>query len=234
MPLATIDGDAGLGHARELRERVVQRGGPDVAALEDVAGDHERVRLALDRERADAREGLALGGADARPHPRVEARAGGVEMAIRGVDDPQHGCRSLALRSAVATLRRASRRRRSPGALRTRLLAHERLVAQPVRAGVLAQRLAAPALVLLERALEPAHVRVALEHQQVRRDAVEEPAVMADDHRAAGEALERVLERAQRVDVEVVRGLVEQQQVGAAAQQLGEVQAVALAAREVA
>ena len=110
---------------------------------------------------------------------------------------------------------------------------HERLVAQAVGPGVLAERLLAPALVLLERALEPAHLRVALEHEQVGRDAVEEPAVMADDHRAAREALERVLERAQRVDVEVVRGLVEQQQVGAAAQQLGEVEAVALAAGEI-
>ena len=89
-------------HARELRERVMQRGGPDVAALEEIAGDHERVRAPLDRELADARERLSLGGADARPHPGVEARARGVEMAIRGVDDPQHGCRSLALRSAGA------------------------------------------------------------------------------------------------------------------------------------
>ena len=94
-------------HARELRERVVQRGGPDLAALEDVAGDHERVRIALDGERADAREGLALGGADARPDTRVEARAGGVQVAIRGVDDPQHGCRSLALRSVVTGCARA-------------------------------------------------------------------------------------------------------------------------------
>ena len=57
---------------------------------------------------------------------------------------------------------------------------------------------------------------------------------MADHDGAAGEALEGVLERAQRVHVEVVRGLVEQQQVRARAQQLGQVQAVALAAREVA
>ena len=76
--------------------------GPTVAALEDVAGDHERVRPALDGELADAREGLALGGADACPDARVEARARGVQVAIRGVDDPQHGCRRLALRSVVA------------------------------------------------------------------------------------------------------------------------------------
>ena len=55
-----------------------------------------------------------------------------------------------------------------------------------------------------------------------------------DDHRAAGEVEQRLLERAQRVDVEVVRRLVEQQQVAAAAQQLREVDAVALAAGELA
>ena len=96
--------------ARELGERVMERGGPDLAALEDVAGDHERMRAALDRERADAREGLALGGADARPDARVEARAGGVEVAVRRVDDPQHGCRSLEGRSAVTTSRRPAPR----------------------------------------------------------------------------------------------------------------------------
>ena len=55
---------------------------------------------------------------------------------------------------------------------------------------------------------------------------------MGDDHRAAGEVEQRLFERAQRVDVEVVGRLVEQQQVAAGAQQLGQVHAVALAARE--
>ena len=56
---------------------------------------------------------------------------------------------------------------------------------------------------------------------------------MADDDGAAGEVEQRLLERAQRVDVEVVGRLVEQQQVAAALEQLGQVDAVALAAREV-
>ena len=57
---------------------------------------------------------------------------------------------------------------------------------------------------------------------------------MGDQHGAAGEVEQRLLERAQRVDVEVVGGLVEEQDVAAAAQQLGEVDAVSLAARELA
>ncbi len=87
-------------------------------------------------------------------------------------------------------------------------------------------------LVGLEVALEPAHLRIALEREHVGGDAVKEPAVVGDDHRAAGERLERVLERAQRIHVEIVRGLIEQQQVAAAAQELGEVHAVSLASGE--
>ena len=57
---------------------------------------------------------------------------------------------------------------------------------------------------------------------------------MRDHHRAAREFEQRVLEGTQGVHVEVVRGLVQQQQVAAAAQQLGQVHAVALAAGELA
>ena len=67
--------------------------------------------------------------------------------------------------------------------------------------------------VVLVVALEPHHLAVALERQHVRGDAVEEPAVVADDDGAAGERQQRLFERAQRVDVEVVGRLVEQQQV---------------------
>ena len=100
--------------------------------------------------------------------------------------------------------------------------------------GLGAELLVAEALVGLEVALEPAHLRVAFEREHVGGDPVEEPAVVGDDDGAAGERQQRLLERAQRVDVEVVGRLVEQQQVAAGAQQLGEVEAVALAARELA
>ena len=57
---------------------------------------------------------------------------------------------------------------------------------------------------------------------------------MRDDHRAATEVEDRVFQRAERVHVEVVGRLVEQQDVAALHQRLRQVQAVALAAREVA
>src|SRR5713101_5299560 len=98
--------------------------------------------------------------------------------------------------------------------------------------GVAAQTAVAVGLVILVVALEPFDVAVALEGQHVGGDAVEEPAIMADDHRTAGEIDQRLFQRAQRVDVEVVGRLVEQQHVGAAFQHLGQVDAVALASRE--
>jgi hypothetical protein len=95
----------------------------------------------------------------------------------------------------------------------------------------------APALVLLigfEIAFEPFDVAVAFEGEDVGGEAIEEEAVVADHHGAAGEILQRVLERAQRLDVEVVGRLVEQQDVAALLQHLGHVDAVALAARQLA
>src|SRR5947208_3354206 len=63
-------------------------------------------------------------------------------------------------------------------------------------------------LIVLEIALEPFHMALALEGQDMRRNAVEEPAVVTDDDRAAGEILQGLFQRAQRIDVEVVGRLV--------------------------
>ena len=97
------------------------------------------------------------------------------------------------------------------------LSAHQRLVLDAVRlVGIGAEPAMAIRLVVGEVALEPLDVAVALEREDVRRDAIEEPAIVADHHRAARELLEAVLERTQRVDVEVVRRLVEEQDVAGA------------------
>ena len=73
---------------------------------------------------------------------------------------------------------------------------------------------------------------VALEGEDVGAEAIEEEAIVADHHRTTRERLERLLERAQRLDVEVVGRLVEQQDIAALLQHLGHVDAVALAARQ--
>src|SRR5690606_31150569 len=80
--------------------------------------------------------------------------------------------------------------------------------------------------------LEVDDLAVAFEREDMRRDPVEEPAVVRDHDRAAREVQQRFLEGAQRLDVEVVRRLVQQQHVAARAKQLREMDAVALAAGE--
>ena len=86
--------------------------------------------------------------------------------------------------------------------------------------------------VVLVVALEPHRLAVAFEREDVRGDAIEKPAIVADDHGAAGVVEQRLFERAQRVDVEVVGRFVEQQQVAALPQQLRQVDAIAFAARQ--
>src|SRR5688572_14189263 len=71
--------------------------------------------------------------------------------------------------------------------------AREPLVSQPGRpVRSIAEAAALVFLVGLEVALEPFHMAVTLESEDVSRQTVEEEAVMADDHGAAGEVLDRV------------------------------------------
>ena len=101
----------------------------------------------------------------------------------------------------------------------------------PVRC-VVAEAFLAVLLVLGVATLEEVDLRVALEGEDMGADAVEEPAVVADDHSAAGEVLEALLQGTHGVDVDVVGGLVEEQHVGLTLERQGQVQAVALAAAE--
>ena len=87
-------------------------------------------------------------------------------------------------------------------------------------------------LVVGEVAFEPFDVAVAFESENVGRQAIEEKAVMRDDHGAAGKIFQCGFERRQGFRVEVVGRFVQQQQVAALLQQLRHVHAVALTARE--
>src|SRR6266481_2404644 len=109
----------------------------------------------------------------------------------------------------------------------------EFLVLHPVRDdGILPQPAHLVFFIILEITFEPFDMAVAFECQDVGGDAVEEPAVVADDHGAAGEILQRLFESAQCIDVEIVGRLVEQQHVGAGFEHLRQMHAVALAARQ--
>src|ERR1700754_1818363 len=61
------------------------------------------------------------------------------------------------------------------------------LVLHPLGAGIVAHATLLVRFVLVVVAREELHVGIAFEGQDVRGDAVEEPAVMRDHHRAAGE-----------------------------------------------
>src|SRR5690606_33470609 len=116
-------------------------------------------------------------------------------------------------------------------------VAGQAAVGHAVRArGLLAQAGDLVLQVGLEVALEPVPVRRvllgALEGEDVGRHAVQEPAVVGDDHGAAGELQQSVLERAEGLHVQVVRRLVQEQHVAALLEGEREVQAVALAAGE--
>src|SRR5688500_18562528 len=87
-------------------------------------------------------------------------------------------------------------------------------------------------LVILVVPFEPHDLALALEREHMRRDAVEKPTIVADDDDASRKLKQGLLERAQRIDVEIVRRLVEQQHVAAVAKQLGEMDAVAFASRK--
>ena len=69
--------------------------------------------------------------------------------------------------------------------------------------------------VVLKVALEPFHVGLAFEGEDVGADAVEEEAVVADDDGATGEVDEGVFERAECFDVEVVGRLIKEKDVAA-------------------
>lgn len=117
------------------------------------------------------------------------------------------------------------------------LLVARQLAVDTMRLGcVLAQALDTVGLIGLKVALEPipvARILVgALPRQNVRGDAVQEHAVVANDHRAARELEQRRFERGQRLDVEVVRGLVEEQQVAALLERERQVQTIALTTGE--
>src|SRR5207247_5815835 len=115
------------------------------------------------------------------------------------------------------------------------LAAGQGLVAETVRLlGSGTQSLLAVSFVVLVVALEPFRVAVPLERQHVGGNPVEEPAIVADDDGATREGEEGVLEGTEGVHVEVVGGLVQEEQVAAGLEQLGHVQPIPLAAREVA
>ena len=88
-------------------------------------------------------------------------------------------------------------------------------------------------LVVGEVSGEPLHVRLPFERQNVRGNAIKEPAVVRDHQHGAGKIQQRFFERAQRFHVQIIGGLIEQQDVRPAAQQFRQLHAIAFTAGQI-
>ncbi len=98
--------------------------------------------------------------------------------------------------------------------------------------GGVAEEFASGFVVVLVVAFKEGYLGVAFEGEDVGGNAVEEPAVVGDDHYAAAEVGDTFFEGSESGDVEVVGGFVEEEEVAAGAEELGEVDAVAFTAGE--
>ena len=77
-------------------------------------------------------------------------------------------------------------------------------------------------------ALEEKDLTIALEGKNVGTDSVEEPAVVADNHSTAGKCFQTFFQCTQRVHVDIVGRLIEEQYVAFLLQRQGQLQTVAL------
>ena len=82
-------------------------------------------------------------------------------------------------------------------------LLHQFLVFHAVGRRVAALR-TLPLLELAVRSLIEDHLRVTLEREDMRGDTIQKPTVVRDDDGTAGEILQALLQRTQRVDIDVV------------------------------
>src|SRR6266516_3882854 len=135
-------------------------------------------------------------------------------MDVSVVFQPARGCARLRLASPLATRRRPSGTQDCTPALRVQFP----ILDPRWQIGGGAESLVLLLLIYPEVALAPDHLAIPLEREDVRRNAVEEPAVVRDDDSAAREVDQRIFERAERIDVEVVGRFVQEQQVAARAQ----------------
>ena len=101
-----------------------------------------------------------------------------------------------------------------------------------LRLGLLHDLLLGLLLEVVRVAADVARERPLVDLDHAVRDALEHVAVVRDEHQRAREAGERLLEPLDRLGVEVVRGLVEDEQVRLLDERAGEGDALALPARE--
>ena len=77
---------------------------------------------------------------------------------------------------------------------------------------------------------EPDNLTIAFEGENMRRNSIQEPAIVRDHDGGTRKFKQRFFERPQRLDIEIIGGLIEQQEIAACAQHLGEMHPIAFAA----
>ena len=75
---------------------------------------------------------------------------------------------------------------------------------------------------------------ITLEGEDMRRDPVEEPAVVANNHRTSSKIAQSFLQRAQRVDIQINCWFVKQKQIGTTFQHAGQMNPVPFTTRQLA
>ena len=152
------------------------------------------------------------------PPPRRRARARAFErghLLLGVLEEPAQRARRAGLRRGRQLRRRAARRVEGADAPARRSVRRD--ARRPTRRS---------------RPGDGRRPGLAVEHEHVGDRALEEGAVVAHDDERAGPVVEEVLERAQRVEVEVVGRLVEQQHVRLLRQREQQLHPPALAARQ--
>ena len=72
------------------------------------------------------------------------------------------------------------------------------------------QTLLALRFICLVISFAPDRFAIPFERQNVRRDPVQEPAIVADDDRAAAEVQERIFQGPQCIDIQIIRRFVQE------------------------
>lgn len=78
----------------------------------------------------------------------------------------------------------------------------------------------------------PDHRALWFKSQNMCRDSIKEPTIMADHNRAAAEIGQAFFEGPQGIDIQIVRGFVKQQQITARSKQLCQVNTISFTSRQ--
>lgn len=95
---------------------------------------------------------------------------------------------------------------------------------------IITQFFAAHFVVIGIRSLKPANLGIPLKRQNMRGNAIEEPAVVADHHGTTAEILNALFQRAKRGNVKIVGGFVKKEKIAAGTKKFGQMDTVALTA----